>query len=617
MVVFGELALFLAAIAVIVISFLPVLTINKETDQLKALGEQVQLMRVEMNLLFSAPLSIQQTTIKAEKTELSALFDTIEQQKMLKNLNLKTERSMESILLLEDLFEERWIALDSLLEEVIIDAKTKLFSGTVPLLQFYKTSMLRRYEDYDDIMMRVGKLETLVDITDGALSSAQDVIQTQFGLIEKEINAKYRSLIIRALIIFAVMTFGIILIATIVATRMVRSIITLEEGVSRLRDGKLTAYFDADSKDEIGKLGINLNNFTGELSASIMKIKEASRNNLLMKDELISAADDSTVSTSRISASVVDIRDGIIDLDNRVAESGQEVNTVKTKTGELEIMLEEQMAMIEESTSAVTEMIASIGNVSEITGKKKTATGELVATAGIGGQRLNETINIIQEITSNVDDIRGTASVIQSVAAQTSLLAMNAAIEAAHAGKYGAGFAVVAEEIRKLSEASGESSKQISSVLKEVVLRIQKAATSGEDTRKAFMNINSEVTGVAQALDEITGSMQELAAGGHQILEAMSALSGYASRVKDGGGAMADASVRLEEAFRAVESVTTNVLSRVAGITDGVDEIMSAVSVVSGISGRLSIESENLDAEVDRFSLDKDSIENIAADEVV
>jgi len=606
MLVFGELIMILAASALVLMMVLPVLRINTEADELRGLAEQVQRMRIEMNLLFSSPIELQQAKLRTEKQELSSLFDVIENQTMLKNINTKAEKSMKAILLLEELFEERWILLDKLLTDVVADAEATLFSGTVPLLQFYKTDMIKRYENYDEIMVRVGKLESMIDITDGALGSAEDVIRTQFRVIRTEIDKKVKSTIITGAGIFAIIILFILILATQLAGRMVRNIVHLEKGVAKLKDGKLSARFDSRSRDEIGKLGNNLNDFTSELSSSILKVKEASGNNMKMKDELISAANDSTVSTSRISDSVVEIREGIVELDEKVAVSGQEVNIVKSKTDELKIMLQDQMAMIEESTSAVTEMIASIGSVGDITRKKKNATGELVNSAGIGGEKLNETIKIIQEITSNVDEIRGTASVIQSVAAQTSLLAMNAAIEAAHAGKYGAGFAVVAEEIRKLSEASGESSKRISGVLKEVVLSIEKAASAGEDTRKAFLNINSEVTGVAEALDEISGSMEELSAGGHQILEAMSSLQGYAVRVKEGGGAMADSSLSLEEAFRIVENVTTNVLSRVDGITRGVDEIVSAVKIVSGISSRLSLESENIDAGIAKFSLDGD-----------
>ena len=603
--VFGELLMILAAAAVVAFMIIPVMKINRETEELNKLSDTVHEMRLEMNLLYSSPMDIQQAKMQRAKEDLSKSFDVVGQQEMLKHLNKRVEQSMSAVLLLEELFEERWAILDKLLTEVSGHAEKHLFSSTVPLLKFYKTGMLKRADDYDEIMAQVGKLESMINITDGSLRSAADVIKTQFRLIQIEVDKKIRRMVINSIAAFAVIVILIVILAVLFSRSIVRNVIALEGGVAGLKDGNLYTRFNSSSRDEIGSLGRNLNEFSEELSSSILKIKEASGNSLVMKDELHVAAEDSTASTTRISDAVDGIRRGVGELDGQVSASGHEVATVKTKTGDLKIMLEEQMAMIEESTSAVTEMIASIGNVGEITGKKKAATAELVATAGLGGERLNETISVIQEITSNVDEIRGTASVIQSVAAQTSLLAMNAAIEAAHAGKYGAGFAVVAEEIRKLSEASGESSKRISGVLKDVVSSIEKAAVSGEDTRKAFININREVGGVSEALDEISGSMNELAAGGQQILEAMTSLRGYASRVQDGGSAMADASTGLENAFLSVERVTADVLSGIAGISNGVSEIVEAVTVVSRISGRLSVEAEKLDSEVERFNLEE------------
>ncbi len=601
--VFGEMLMFLFVIGLIVLLFMPVISINSESNQLSKLAEHILLMEVRINSLMHEPFGLEYAKALEQKDKLNEQFRQVEKEKNLSAINDKVAQSIKAIMLLEGLFEERWISVVELTPRLLQDSEEIMFTTATPLINFYKMSESPRFKNKIDVLARVEEYEQQIDVTDGALSSAYDVISTQYDIIQAEIAKRIRQLIVRALIIFGIVLIGVIFVALRLASSLAGNIKSLLNGVELLRNGNLATVFNTASKDEIGTLGKNLNLFTEELSSSILKIKESSANNLVMKAELSVAAENSEHSSDGIAEVADSIREGMVDLDGRVAESGEAVNIVKSRTAELGGMLEEQMAMIEESTSSVTEMIASIGNVNEITGKKKAATDELVKAANEGGERLTQTIRIIQEITGNIDEIRGTASVIQAVAAQTSLLAMNAAIEAAHAGEYGAGFSVVAEEIRKLADASSDSSKQISGVIKDVIGSIEKAASSGEETKHAFADINREVIDVAGALDEISSSMVELAAGGRQILDAMSRLQGYASGVNDSSGTMDAAADRLESAFRTVERVTSSVLSEIAGIGNRIDEISSAVAVVAGISSRLSTESERLEAEAVRFTV--------------
>ena len=600
-IVFGEFVIFLLAVGLIILFIIPVLEINRETEDLRLLGEKVLLVRAEMNRLFTAPLEQQFEEVNDAKSQMDEVFNIVSSQRRLSNLNAKVNRSMDAVIQLQQLFEERWERYVDIMPIVMDDAERTLFSKMVSLKTFYTSTIIKRNDDYFEIMERALDLESSVDICNGALSSAYEVIDKQFEVIETEVAGKTVSVIIRSVIIFILIVIGIIIAAAIMAGRMAKSVTQLESGVAELRHGNLLRKFTAVTKDEIGTLGRNLNSFSGELRESIEKIKESSEKNIAMKDELIGAAISSTASTTQIATVMNEIKDGMGSLDSQVKDSGQGMGTVKSKVSEVRTMLEEQFAMIEESTSAVTQMIASIDNVADITGKKKNATDELVKTANIGGEKLNETIGIIQEITSNIDEIRTTVSIIQSVAAQTGLLAMNAAIEAAHAGEYGAGFAVVAEEIRKLSDASGQSSKRISAVIKSVIENIEKAASAGEDTKGSFVDINREVVGVARALDEISGSMDELSIGGKQILDAMTSLRSTASNVENGGREMEEASSQLEVAYSMVERVTRDVISRMSGITQGINEIKSSVEIVSDISSRLSDEADTLNSQISRF----------------
>ncbi|MDC7226889.1 MAG: methyl-accepting chemotaxis protein [Spirochaetales bacterium] len=619
-VVLGELIMFLAIIAAALLMLLPALRLNTEFAQLSELSEQVQTTRLSIIGIVTSPMEIQYEDALVEKAKLTEKFAAVADSSELGGINENVSSALGSILKLEEMFNERWVVLEDNLLEVMEYSEQIMFTKSAPLLNFYKAKLTQRVDDFNYVMERVDSLERNISITDGALNSAYDVIITQDGIISAELSHKIRSIIIRTIIIFIMLITVIIITASIVVGRMVRSISALSEGVSDLRRGKLDTRFSTLSNDDIALLGENLNDFTGELSISIRSIKESSHSNVKMKNELSEAAVNVNSSSEGITRAVGAIREGMVDLDSKVAESGAAVTTVNSTTDQLKGMLEEQTAMIEESTSAVTEMIASVDSVSDITARKTASTEQLVKTAETGGNRLDQTISIIQDITSNLDEIRGTVSIIQTVSAQTNLLAMNAAIEAAHAGDAGAGFSVVAEEIRKLAEASGASSKQIGTVLKDVVGSIEKAAASGDDTKQAFTDINREVTGVAQALNEIKSSMDELSAGGSQILDAMTSLQGFTAGVKDGGDSMADAAGNLEDAFRIVERVSSGVLSQIGGISSQLEEITNAAGVVSGISRRLNSEAEKLEAEVERFSLnvevDSVSVSPAETDEV-
>ena len=602
--VFGQLIMFLLIIGISFLMAIPILTLNSEYDELLDLAEQTLVTRIELMGIISSPMQTQLENSKFQKQELDKKFKTVSEQKELIELNDNVKKAIESILRLQEMFNERWVLLEEEVNEVLEYSEQVMFTRMAPLLNFYKIKSTHRVDNFEYVMERVDTLERQVDIVDGALSSAYDVMITQYRIIQNAMNAKIKTLVIRILIIFLILVLIEIVIATRIASKMAGSVAALSSGVSKLREGRLDVQFSTSSRDDIAVLGDNLNEFTSELADSISAIKDSSISNVGMKNELSDAAGNAAGSSTQISEGINSIRDGMVDLDTKVSESGTAVNTVNARTEELKGMLQDQTAMIEESTSSVTEMIASIANVNEITGKKKAATDELVRTAETGGNKLGETLGIIQQITSNVDEIRSTTSIIQTVAAQTSLLAMNAAIEAAHAGDAGAGFSVVAEEIRKLADASGASSKRIGAVLKEVVGNIEDAAVSGEETRRAFSDINQEVVDVASALDEISTSMSELSAGGSQILSAMTSLQGATGGVIDGSSAMTDAAASLESAFRLVERVTSSVLSQIGGISSRIEEIGSATAVVNDISGRLSIEAERLDAEVSRFQLE-------------
>ncbi len=603
--VFGMVLVFLIAITIFIFSRMPLQRIEEERQSLDKLSRQLQTIRTEMNKLDSVNLEQQWKVVSNEKSRLDERFTEVSELKMLPSLNGDIKKALEIIVRLRELFESKYVQAEALSEELIVAARDVfIFSGGIKVLDFYvnpRASVHPRGEEY---RILVQEFMSTIFISDMNLASSVEVISEQYSMIESQVSTIEQQSSYTVIGILALMFIGMVVIAILIANSIGRTINRIEVAISELTAGDLTVRIGVTSKDDLGRLSKNLNDFIGVLSNSVDNIKITSGQNISVKEELVVTTNQTTASVQEMSAGAASIRDQMSRLDEQIRTSSGDVDLVSTSIDSLKNSLNEQMAMVEESTSSVTEMIASIGNVADITGKKREATGRLVETARTGGRQLESTASIIEEINGRIGEIRGTTDIILNVSAQTNLLAMNAAIEAAHAGEYGRGFAVVAEEIRKLAEASSKNSKQIGKVIKDMIAKIQEASIAGDATKRAFSDIDTEVQGVASSLDEINASMSELQAGGRQILEAMTTLQEVSIQVKDGGSAMGDAAGAVSEAMEKVDRISAEVLGSIGEITSGLSEINTAMVTVSDLTDKVSGISNAMDESVRFFRTD-------------
>jgi len=215
---------------------------------------------------------------------------------------------------------------------------------------------------------------------------------------------------------------------------------------------------------------------------------------------------------------------------------------IKSMSEELNAHVSEQAVAVTQSSNAIEKMIASIQSVTNTLHKNAESVKELQEASEIGHTGLSGVAADIQEITRESESLMEINSVIQSIASQTNLLSMNAAIEAAHAGESGKGFAVVADEIRKLAESSSAQSKTISTVLKKIKTSIDTITKSIEDVLRNFEAIGEGVKTVAEQDKNILNAMEEQGQESKQIRQAVERVNELTQGIKAESNQMVESS---------------------------------------------------------------------------
>lgn len=210
----------------------------------------------------------------------------------------------------------------------------------------------------------------------------------------------------------------------------------------------------------------------------------------------------------------------------KLTENGRDVQTLTDAARDMS-------ESVSTSSSAVEEMIANINSINSILEHNAESVGLLDGATRKGMAGIENVAELVSQIEENSNGLSEMSSVIQKIASQTNLLAMNAAIEAAHAGDSGRGFAVVADEIRKLAENSGSEARKISDVLKNVKQLIDATFKDTGDVQKEFSEVVQLSGTVVEQQQTVRRAISEQNEGGKQLLQAVGTMRELTQTVKE------------------------------------------------------------------------------------
>lgn len=256
----------------------------------------------------------------------------------------------------------------------------------------------------------------------------------------------------------------------------------------------------------------SLNDLLQNLKLQILKTQDNS-------NDFVAKVQYAVTNSARISLGADYIKTNIESLKLQETASSDEINFVRKNIASYRSLMTEQQQKIEETGTELDAIITIVNDSIQKIDERRKMSEQLKDVTSSLSSKVSETSDNINRVSKGVATLHETIKIVASVANRTNLLAMNASIEAAHAGAAGAGFAVVAEEIRKLSVETAKQVKSITLSLKDMTQQIENAVSSSGETGTAFQNINENVSAFTETFSKLIDDYTELGRRNREVAQ--------------------------------------------------------------------------------------------------
>lgn len=365
---------------------------------------------------------------------------------------------------------------------------------------------------------------------------------------------------------------------------LLKPILQTSSAFNQVSTGDLTTSLEVTTDNETGKMFESFNTTMGQLRHLVSVVQKSSEKLSIVGDNLSNNMEETSHVVAHMEKIILEVKHETQNQVDSVSETSSSIQQVIKSIQVLNDSIYRQVASLTQSTAGIEEMVANVNNISMILEHNDQMIQKLAGATSNGKSTVAHATEVTKKISEASGGLMEASSIIQHIASQTNMLAMNAAIEAAHAGEAGQGFAVVADEIRKLAEESSLQGKSITTTLKSLSGEITSLSEATQIVEQNFNDIFDLSEKIHQTSAQINLSMQEQGTGSQEVLASIRDINAVTMEVQDSSKEMLQGSEVVVREITRLNDLASNISSNMNEMESSVVQTNVAIETVQRLT---------------------------------